>query len=102
MRRGYNQATEIARGLQDILPIPVDTTSLTRHRHTESQTHLGRRQRQRNLRHAFHCRPLKYRHVALLDDVITTGSTMTELTRLLQERGATQVEVWAICRTLER
>lgn len=102
MRRGYNQASEIARGLQDILPVTVDSSSLTRRRHTASQTHLSRRQRQQNLRHAFDCRPLNYRHVALLDDVITTGSTMTELTRLLQDQGVMQVEVWAVCRTLAR
>lgn len=102
VRRGYNQASEIARGLQDILPVAVDASSLTRRRHTASQTHLSRHQRQQNLRHAFACRPLEYRHVALLDDVITTGSTMAELTRLLQDQGVIEVEVWAVCRTLAR
>ena len=102
VRRGYNQANEIARGLQDILPIEIDSSCLKRLRPTASQTHLSRRQRQQNLRHAFSCRPVTYRHVALLDDVITTGSTMTELTKLLHDQGVIQVEVWAVCRTLER
>ncbi|BBQ23943.1 hypothetical protein WP2W18C05_01590 [Aeromonas sp. WP2-W18-CRE-05] len=44
--------------------------------------------------------PHHYRHVALLDDVVTTGATAGQLTRLLHEHGVTTVEVWAICRTL--
>ena len=101
LRRGYNQTTEIARGLQDVLNIPVDTHVLRRLRATDSQTHLNRRQRKRNLHGAFGARPMAYRHVALLDDVITTGTTMTELTRLLHRQGVSRVEVWAACRTLE-
>ncbi|GAA3718091.1 ComF family protein [Oceanisphaera sediminis] len=99
--RGYNQATEIACGLQDVLNIPVDTHALRRLRATASQTHLNRRQRKRNLHGAFAARPMAYHHVALLDDVITTGTTMTELTRLLHRQGVSRVEVWAACRTLD-
>ncbi len=101
LRRGYNQATEMARGLQEVLDIPVNHRCLRRHRMTASQTHLNRRQRRQNLHGAFSARPMAYRHVALLDDVITTGTTMTELTRLLHRQGVTRVEVWAACRTLE-
>lgn len=101
MRRGYNQATEIARGLRDVLAIPVDSHSLTRQRHTATQTQLNRRQRQQNLHGAFRARPMSYQHVALLDDVITTGSTMKELTGLLQQQGVRHIEVWAACRTLD-
>ncbi len=101
LRRGYNQATEIARGLQDVLNIPVDTDALRRLRATASQTQLNRRQRKRNLHGAFAARPMAYHHVALLDDVITTGTTMTELTRLLHRQGVSRVEVWAACRTLD-
>lgn len=100
MRRGYNQAMEIARGMQDILPIAIDQHSLTRQRHTATQTLLTRRQRQQNLHNAFRTKPMTYQHVALLDDVITTGSTMKELTRLLHAQGVSVVEVWAPCRTL--
>lgn len=102
MRRGYNQADEIARGMQDILPIAIDNTSLKRMRPTVSQTHLSRRERQQNLHQAFACRAINYQHVALLDDVITTGSTMAELTQLLYDQGVVKVEVWAVCRTLGR
>ncbi|ATG75546.1 competence protein ComF [Zobellella denitrificans] len=101
LRRGYNQAGEIARGLADRLAIPVDNRVLRRVRATAAQTHLNRRQRRRNLRGAFALGAMNYRHVALLDDVITTGATMAELTRLLHTAGVERVEVWAPCRTLE-
>lgn len=101
LRRGYNQADEIALGIADILPIAVAHQQLKRRRHTATQTQLSRVQRQQNLRDAFSVSKLPYRHVALLDDVITTGSTMKELTRLLQQQGVEVVEVWAICRTLD-
>ncbi|MBL1379023.1 ComF family protein [Zobellella iuensis] len=101
LRRGYNQAGEIAHGLHQALGIPVDRRTLRRTRATPSQTRLDRRQRQQNLHGAFAAPPLDYRHIALLDDVITTGTTMAELTRLLHSQGVEQVEVWAPCRTLE-
>nr|WP_232455062.1 ComF family protein [Oceanisphaera avium] len=101
LHRGYNQAQEIALGLQSLLPLAIDNDSLKRSRATASQTHLSRKERQHNLHHAFSARPLNYQHVALLDDVLTTGSTMAELTRLLHQHGVKVVEVWAVCRTLD-
>lgn len=101
LRRGHNQAEEIARGLQQTLPLKVDRRLLRRIRATPSQTRLSRAERRRNLTGAFVAGASRYRHVALLDDVITTGATMAELTRLLQARGVERVEVWAVCRTLE-
>ncbi|WP_319782990.1 ComF family protein [Oceanisphaera sp. IT1-181] len=101
LRRGYNQAFEIALGMQNVLPIQIDNHSLKRRRHTATQTQLTRIQRQKNLHQAFTARSLPYRHVALLDDVITTGSTMKELTQLLHQQGVEVVEVWALCRTLD-
>ncbi|PSJ44423.1 amidophosphoribosyltransferase [Zobellella endophytica] len=101
LRRGYNQAEEIARGVQQVLGITVDPGALQRVRMTASQTRLSRRQRRLNLHRAFVARPRDYRHVALLDDVITTGTTMAELTHLLHRQGVESVEVWAPCRTLE-
>ena len=101
LRRGYNQAVEITLGVQDILPLPIDSRSLRRHRPTATQTQLTRVQRQQNLHGAFNAKALPYKHVALLDDVITTGSTMKELTRLLHAQGVEVVEVWAPCRTLD-
>ncbi|WP_116474889.1 ComF family protein [Zobellella maritima] len=100
-RRGYNQAEEIARGLASRLPVNIDCHSLRRIRATPAQARLSRTRRRQNLRRAFQLSPVHYRHVALVDDVITTGSTMNELTGLLRRQGVAVIEVWALCRTLE-
>ncbi|MGL5288614.1 MAG: ComF family protein [Aeromonas sp.] len=99
-RRGFNQAQEIAQALAVITEIPCDNALLQRIKATPQQTTLSAGQRRRNLRGAFQIRPHHYHHVALLDDVVTTGATAGQLTRLLHESGITKVEVWAICRTL--
>ncbi|MGK8175377.1 ComF family protein [Aeromonas dhakensis] len=99
--RGFNQAEEIARALGELTGIPCDNRLLRRVRATPQQTKLSAGQRRRNLRGAFQIRPHDYQHVALLDDVVTTGATAGHLTRLLHESGVTKVEVWAICRTLK-
>ncbi|MBL0515070.1 ComF family protein [Aeromonas rivipollensis] len=98
--RGFNQAEEIGTALGELTGIPCDTRLLRRIRATPQQTRLSAGQRRRNLRGAFQIAPHHYRHVALLDDVVTTGATAGQLTRLLHESGITEVEVWAICRTL--
>ncbi|WP_323893328.1 ComF family protein [Aeromonas veronii] len=98
-RRGFNQAEEIAQALGEFTDIPCDNTLLQRIKATPQQTTLSAGQRRRNLRGAFHIAPHHYRHIALLDDVVTTGATAGQLTRLLHESGVTKVEVWAICRT---
>lgn len=98
--RGFNQAEEIGHALSALTGIPCDTRVLRRTRSTPQQTRLSAGQRRRNLRGAFEIEPHHYRHVALLDDVVTTGATAGQLTRLLHEHGVTTVEVWAICRTL--
>ncbi|MDX7923050.1 ComF family protein [Aeromonas media] len=98
--RGFNQAEEIGTSLGELTGIPCDTRLLRRIRATPQQTRLSAGQRRRNLRGAFQIAPHHYRHVALLDDVVTTGATAGQLTRLLHESGITEVEVWAICRTL--
>lgn len=100
-RRGYNQAEEIAHGLASRLPIAVDGHSLRRVRATPPQTRLSRARRRQNLHGAFQLAPVPYRHVALLDDVITTGATLHELVGLLRHQGVAKIEVWALCRTLE-
>ena len=86
--------------LGELTGIPCDTRLLRRIRATPQQTRLSAGQRRRNLRGAFQIAPHHYRHVALLDDVVTTGATAGQLTRLLHESGIARVEVWAICRTL--
>jgi predicted amidophosphoribosyltransferase len=71
-----------------------------RRRETAEQAGLDRKARRRNVTGAFATvAPLRVRHVAILDDVVTTGSTVRELAAVLRAAGAEQVEVWAIART---
>jgi ComF family protein len=98
--RGYNQALEIAREPAAALGIPIDGTGCIRALHTNAQVGLDDRERRRNVRGAFAVRrPPAARHVAILDDVVTTGSTVTELTRVLRAAGVERVDVWAVART---
>ncbi len=100
--RGFNQSLLIARQLAWRLGRPVDRRSLIRARATSAQSGLSRRQRLDNLRRAFSYRPARHwRRVALIDDVITTGSTMSACCRQLLKGGVETVEVWSIARTLK-
>ena len=98
-RRGYNQSLELARHLGKTLQIPVDARAARRLRATPDQIGLSAAQRRRNLRGAFSVDArIADRHVALLDDVMTTGATLEELARACKAAGAHRVEAWAIAR----
>lgn len=99
LRRGYNQAQELARPLGKALGIPVTPGLARRLRATPDQIGLSAAQRRRNLRGAFAVSTaLAGLHVALLDDVMTTGATLEELARVCKAAGATRVEAWALAR----
>lgn len=98
--RGYNQALEIARWVARPLELPIDSGSCRRIRATVAQSDLPLDERRRNLRGAFAlARPLPARHVALLDDVVTSGATVAELTRMLKGAGVARVDIWSVART---
>ena len=97
--RGFNQALEIARTVSNKLQIPIDLTSCTRHKYTPHQTGLSAKQRQQNLRRAFSVqKTIAAQHVAILDDVMTTGSTANALAKALKKAGVSRVDVWACAR----
>ena len=99
LERGYNQADEIAASWSGRLEIPLDRRALRRVRATASQSGLNAAERARNLRGAFEYRtPGAYRHVAVVDDIVTTGSTADEITRVLHRGGVDRVEIWALAR----
>jgi ComF family protein len=103
LERGYNQAQEIARIWAADLDLPVDCRSLSRVRATPLQAGLSASQRADNVRQAFDYAPRRrYRHVALVDDIVTTGSTVAEITRVLHREGVEYVEVWALARAYRR
>jgi ComF family protein len=98
--RGYNQALEIARETGKALSLPVDYRSLVRTRATAPQTKLPHQERRKNVRGAFACpQPPAWRHVILLDDVLTTGATANEAALTLIRAGVERVSVWAVART---
>jgi len=97
--RGFNQAGEIARTLGRCLDVPVAHDTLRRVRATPAQRGLGRGARRSNLRGAFVCRrPFENLHVAVVDDVVTTGSTADALARAIKQTGADRVSLYALAR----
>ena len=98
--RGYNQSLELARYLSRSLHIALDVESVIRVRHTPPQTGLSESDRRKNVRGTFRVNAdLRCAHVAIVDDVVTTGSTVGELARTLKCSGVERVDVWALART---
>ncbi len=98
-RRGFNQALELARPLARRLAIPLAATLAERRRPTRPQSDLDAAARRRNVRGAFALRADSVpAHVALFDDVVTTGSTVDALARLLKDHGAERVDVFCCAR----
>ncbi len=97
--RGFNQVIELGCFLERELKIPMRTDLVKRIRHTPEQAGLSRRERRRNLRRVFSATTTTLpKHIALLDDVITTGSTVNELARMLRKQGVARIEVWGLAR----
>lgn len=102
-KRGYNQAMEIARPIKKRLGIPIDSTSAKRHLATAPQTLLSAEDRQLNLKNAFTLRQgFNKKHVALVDDVVTTFSTINELTRVLLDNGVQRVDIWCVAKAAKK
>jgi ComF family protein len=100
-RRGYNQSDLLCRPLARWLGCRYAASALRRVQATAIQHQLSARLRKRNLKNAFRLElPVHGLHIALVDDVVTTGSTVAELSRLLLQSGAASVQVWCLCRTL--
>ncbi|HEY5774508.1 MAG TPA: ComF family protein [Xanthomonadales bacterium] len=102
LKRGFNQAYEMASYAGRVLDIPVLNDALRRRRNTQAQSGLSRKQRRKNLQGAFywHGRARPGRHVVLIDDVMTTGTTLTECARVLRKAGAKRVDVWVAARAV--
>jgi ComF family protein len=98
--RGFNQAHEIARSVARALNVRLATDVLVRTRHAAPQESLGLDARRRNVRNAFAVRgTVRARHVVVIDDVMTTGSTLDEVARALKAAGATSVTNLVVART---
>lgn len=102
-KRGFNQAMELARPIAKKLQIPIDYKSCQRVRNTAAQSTLPANQRYINVKNAFLIKNqqalLIDLHVALLDDVMTTGHTLIELSRAFYNAGVKRIDVWCCART---
>lgn len=98
--RGYNQALELARPLAAALALPLRPNLLQRRRATDPQTELDAATRRRNVRGAFLAPGPVPGHIALVDDVMTTGATLAECARVLRHAGAERVDVWVVARAV--
>ncbi|HHM05313.1 MAG TPA: ComF family protein [Gammaproteobacteria bacterium] len=97
--RGFNQALELSRPLARHLRLPLLKRACRRVRATQTQSALPAQRRRGNVRGAFEAAlPGHARHVAVVDDVVTTGHTVNEVARALKKAGAERVDVWCCAR----
>ena len=101
--RGYNQAQELVRAISRQLGVPAAANCCRRLRSTLPQSGLSAVERARNVRDSFSVNhSVASRHVALVDDVMTTGHTVMELAREFRRSGAGRVDVWVCARAVSR
>jgi len=99
-KRGFNQALELAKPLSKKFNIPLDNNVCKRIKYTLSQSERGQSKRKSNLRGAFiSSAKMKLDHVTIIDDIVTTGSTINSLASCLKKAGVKKVDVWCVGRT---
>jgi len=102
-KRGFNQSALLAKNLANALGINYQNSLVLRNKYTEQQVGMTGAERRKNLRNAFNINwPNKKlpEHIMIIDDVVTTGSTVNEMSQLLKEVGVTKVTVFALCLSL--
>lgn len=102
LQRGFNPAAVLADAIGRGINVPVAMTALHKQTFTPSQHLLNRRQRLKNLEQSSQVRTpkdIKGKHILVVDDVVTTGSTVGVIAALLRDNGAQSVQVWALART---
>lgn len=99
--RGFNQSLELARRIGKNMNIPLLNHACQRVRDTPPQTMLTWKERGKNMRNAFTCtQDLSGKHVAVVDDVMTSGASLNEMAIVLRRAGAREVSAWVVARTL--
>jgi ComF family protein len=101
-QRGYNQAEEIAKGLQESMGIPISTKTLVRSGYTETQTRKTRTERVKNVSKAFRLDdPLAFKgkHILIVDDIVTTGATLEECAAIVLEAEDAKVSIVTLAYT---
>lgn len=98
-KRGYNQSQQFAQGLSNVLSIPTDSNVLHRHIQSDTQTHKSKIERWENVKDNFEVvksAQIQDRHVLLVDDVITTGSTIEACGHALFDSGISKLSVLSL------
>jgi ComF family protein len=99
--RGHNQALTLAAMISRKLEIPLNRQTLRRHRHTRMQPGLSPAERQRNVSAAFSSsRRWQGQHVAIIDDIMTSGATATATASCLLNAGCGRVDIWCAARAM--
>ena len=97
--RGFNQAHLIAKRISNTLGIPIMSQKIRR-KQTPPQQGLSASKRRKNIRNTFTVgTAIGIKHIAIVDDVMTTGATFEELSRTLQKAGVKTVDLWCLART---
>lgn len=99
-KRGFNQALELAKPISKQLAMPIDNSSCRRIRDTAAQSSLSANRRQHNVKNAFITTSAIEGHVIIIDDVITTGHTVNELSRVIRQAGAKRIDIWCCARAI--
>jgi ComF family protein len=98
-QRGFNQSHLLIKPIAKALNLPIDLNSCIRIRDTEHQTGKNARQRRKNIKNAFSFKHTNnYQHAVIFDDVVTTGSSVSELSSTLKNKGLKRVDVWCLAR----
>lgn len=97
--RGFNQSQILAESIARQLNRPAPLSILRKSRRTEHQAHLNRAQRRANLAHCFEIEREPPKRLILVDDVVTTGTTVERISDLLLKSGADEVFICTLCRT---
>lgn len=100
--RGFNQSLELSRALSKKYALPIRPDMLERSRATPHQVGLDRQKRLHNLAEAFTAHNVQNKRILLVDDVLTTGTTLRVTSATLLQAGATCVDIAVIARTAER
>lgn len=97
--RGYNQSQLLTKQLSKMMRIPNISGHIKKIKSTCDQSTLPLKDRQKNMKNAFFVSKKLPNHVAIIDDVMTTGETVKELASLLKRHGVKKVDVWCLART---